>query len=316
MRRPAVLALLLLVATPVWAGEEQHTARRVPLAPGEAAAGSVAGALQFKGALELASPDRRFGGLSGLHVDDDGHAIAVSDRGYFVEFDLVEDAAGNLVDAGAPKVTPMTDQHGVRLGGPERDAEDLAVLPDGRRLVVFEHDPRLGWFAPGTARLERVASLRDLVPGSNEDIESVVALADGRLLLIAEGLRSPEGGLRAWIGRPGEWASLDYVPTDGQQVAGAALLPDGDLLVLERSATVLGGFRARLRRVPGEAIRAGGRLHGESLVELSAPGLADNFEAVATRPLPDGRAAIYLVSDDNYFPLQRTYVVKFETTAR
>lgn len=106
------------------------------------------------------------------------------------------------------------------------------------------------------------------------------------------------------------------MPADGEHVAGAALLPDGDLLVLERSATVLGGFRARLLRVPGSAVRAGARLRGESLVELSAPGLADNFEAVATRPLSDGRAAIYLVSDDNYFPLQRTYVVKFETTAR
>lgn len=315
MRRLAAFVLFLLVAAPAWAGEEQRVARHVPLAPGQAA-GSIVGALRFKGALELASPDRRFGGLSGFHVGGDGRAIAVSDRGYFIEFDLVEDAEGNLVDAGAPAVTPMTDERGARLGGRQRDAEDLVVLPDGRRLVVFEHDPRLGWFAPGTARLERVASLRDLVRGSNEDIESVVALDDGRLLLIAEGLRSPKGGLSAWIGKPGQWAPLDYMPADGEHVAGAALLPDGDLLVLERSATVLGGFRTRLLRVPGADLRAGARLRGESLVELAAPGLADNFEAVATRPLSDGRAAIYLVSDDNYFPLQRTYVVKFETTAR
>jgi hypothetical protein len=314
MRRLAVLSLLLLLAAPACAESDFWTARQVSLGPDQAA-GAVAGTLRFKGALVLTSADRRFGGLSGLHIDQNLHVTAISDRGYFVEFDLLEDAAETLVATSAPVIVPMTDAAGAPLRGADRDAEDIAILPDGQRLVVFERNARLGWFAPGSARQARVASLLDLVPGSNEDIESVVPLPDGRLLLIAERLGSWAKKRFAWIGEPGLWEALEYVPVANDDVSSATLLPSGDLLVLERTAGVLTGFEARLRRVPAASIRPGGLLDGETLVELRPPGLADNFEGIATRPLPDGRAAIYLVSDDNYFPLERTYLVKFETLA-
>jgi hypothetical protein len=313
MRRLAVLWVLLLLAAPACAEGDYWSTRQVPLGPDQLP-GAQAGKVRFKGALVLSSGDRRFGGLSGLQIDRDLHVTAISDRAYFVEFDLVEDADGMLVGAGAPMIEPMTDASGVPLYGADRDAEDIAILPDGQRLVVFERNARLGWFAPGSARQARVASLLDLVPGSNEDIESVVPLPDGRLLLIAEGIWLRKGLLHAWIGEPGNWASLGYRRAVSD-VSGAALLPGGDLLVLERQASLLAGFRSRLQRVPASDIRAGGVLESETIIELGPPGIGDNFEGVATRPLPDGRAAIYLVSDDNYFPLERTYLLKFETLA-
>jgi hypothetical protein len=313
MRRLALASLLLLLAAPACAEGDAWTVRQVPLGP-DRKPGAELGALRFKGALTLASADRRFGGLSGLQVAPDLHVTAISDRGYFVELDLVEDADGTLVGAGAPAIAAMTDAAGARLRNGDRDAEDVAILPDGWRLVVFERNARLGWFAPGSARQERVAALLDLVPGSNEDIESVVPLADRRLLLMAEGIGPRHGTLLAWIGAPGAWAPLEY-RRFANDVSGAALLPGGDLLVLERTAGPLTGFRSRLMRVPAASVRPGGVMRGERLLELVPPGIADNFEGVATRPLPDGRAAIYLVSDDNYFPLQSTYLVKLETRA-
>lgn len=313
MRRLALIALLLVLATPACAEGDFWTAREVPLGP-ERKPGAEIGKLRFKGALVLASADRRFGGLSGLHVDQNLHVTAISDRGYFVEFDLAEDAAGTLVGASVPAIAPMTGAAGARLRSADRDAEDIVVLPDGQRLVVFERNARLGWFAPGSAQQARAASLLDLVPGSNEDIESVVPFPNGTLLLIAEGLGPRQGILSAWIGAPGNWAPLEYRRADGK-VSGAALLPDGDLLVLERAVNPLTGFRSRLLRVPGASVRPAAVLEGETILELGSPDLADNFEGVATRPLPDGRASIYLVSDDNYFPLQRTYLVKLETLA-
>jgi hypothetical protein len=63
--------------------------------------------------------------------------------------------------------------------------------------------------------------------------------------------------------------------------------------------------------VPRKAIVAGARLEGETLLRLAQPGLADNFEGVAVRAR-EGRVAIYLVSDDNYFALQRTLLLKFD----
>jgi hypothetical protein len=261
------------------------------------------------GGLRLEADDRRLGGLSGLVVSEGLRALAVSDRGYFVEFDLVEDAEGRLVGAERLSIAPMTDGDGRRLRGADRDAEDLALLPDGTRLVVFEHNARLGWFPPGSARLMRSETLLDLVPADNEAIESVLALPDGRLLLIAEDLL--RGPIRpAWVGAPGRWQRLDYRPEADEAPTGVALLPDGDLLVLERSASPLTGFKARLRRVEAGAVAPGALLSGETLIVLEAP-FAENFEAVATRPLPDGGAAIYLLSDDNYFFLQRTVLLKF-----
>jgi hypothetical protein len=312
MRRLAALWLFLVLVAPACAEDASWTAREVPLGPDQKP-GALVGKLRFKGALTLASPDRRFGGLSGIQVDRNLHATTISDRGYFVEFDLVEDADGMLVGASAPTIETMTDASGAPLRGNDRDAEDVAVLPDGQRLVVFERNARLGWFPPGSARQMRTASLLDLVPGSNEDIESVVPLPDGKVFLIAEAIGPRHGVLSAWIGLPGSWASLEY-HRFASDVSGAALLPGGDLLVLERAPNPLTGFHSRLMRVPAASLRPGGVLQGERLIELAPPGIADNFEGIATRPLPDGRTAIYLVSDDNYFPLQSTYLLKLETS--
>jgi hypothetical protein len=307
--RALCLALMLLVLAPRAAAESALRATPVPLGRGEPQ-GAASGALRFMGALRLEAEDRRFGGLSGLAVTEGLGVVAVSDRGYFVAFALVEDEAGRLVGAEGLSITPMTDGEGGRLRQPDRDAEDLALLADGTRLVVFERNARLGWFPPGSGRQTRTQTLLDLVTDDNEAIESVVALPDGRLFLIAEDLL--EGPIRpAWVGAPGGWQRLEYLPEADQAPVGAALLPDGDLLVLERSASPLSGFKARLRRVAGSTIAPGARLSGETLLVLEPPALGENFEAVATRPLPDGGAAIYLVSDDNYFFLQRTLLLKF-----
>jgi hypothetical protein len=311
MHRLAALLLFVLLIPASARGDAGFWATPVPLGPGQEP-GAVAGKLVFKGALELAADDTRFGGLSGLHVAPDLRVTAISDRGYFVGFDLVEDAEGTLLGATALQIERMVDATGQPLRIRDRDAEDVAVLADGTRLVVFERNARLGWFAPGAPRQERVATLLDLVDTSNEGIESVVPLGEDRFLLIAEHLGSWASVRRGWIGKPGAWQGIEYSSPENDDVSSAALLPGGDLLVLERSANVLTGFRSALRRVPATLIRPGARLVGDMLVELAAPGLSDNFEGVAVHPLPGGRAAIYLVSDDNYFALQRTYLVKLE----
>jgi len=286
------------------------SALRLPLGPG-IEAGGPAGRLIFRGALHLTSNDWRFGGLSGLHVAPDGHVTSVSDNGYFVEFDVVEES-GELRDATRLKVEQMQDTAGRPLArSRDRDAEELVVLPDGRRLVVFERDVRLGIFPPGSARAERFIPLPGLVPPTNRAIEAMVRFADDRLLLIAEGKGEEAGVRRAWIGRPGAWQSLDYVPDDNEDVSGAALLPDGDLLVLERSFTIIPGFGNRLKRVPAASMEPGARLEGTLLLHLVPPWLNDNFEGVAVR-VANGRTSIYLISDDNYFALQRTLLLKFD----
>ena len=40
--------------------------------------------------------------------------------------------------------------------------------------------------------------------------------------------------------------------------------------------------------------------------------LLDNFEGLAARPGPNGETLIYLVSDNNFSPLQQTLLLHFE----
>jgi hypothetical protein len=311
LRRRFALLLALAWLPLAASAEETITATALPLAP-NIGAGARVGSLVFRGAVELRSRDSRFGGWSGLHVDAAGHATAASDAGYFAEFDLVEDRAGTLAGVRNGLLQTMTGPGGARLVRKrDRDAEELVVLPDGTRLVIFEHNVRIGIFPKGSAEARSWIPLPNLVPSGNQGIEAAVRFADGSFLLIAERLGEAEGVRRAWLGEPGRWQPLDYVPPTNDDVSGAALLPGGDLLVLERSATVLGGFRSRLVRVPAAQLRPGARLAGSEILRLAPPYLSDNFEGVSVRETGGG-AAIYLISDDNYFVLQRTLLLKFE----
>ena len=94
-RAALLLLVLALLATNIpagprhameGAGEAQLTYTPVQLAADDPGRRDV-GRLHFLGGWELASPDRRFGGLSGLRVDG-SQAIAVSDAGMVMTFPL------------------------------------------------------------------------------------------------------------------------------------------------------------------------------------------------------------------------------------
>jgi hypothetical protein len=54
-------------------------------------------------------------------------------------------------------------------------------------------------------------------------------------------------------------------------------------------------------------------LEGEVLVNLAMQDAnIDNMEGVAVRQGPKGETFIYMISDDNYSPLQRTVLLMFE----
>jgi hypothetical protein len=96
-----------------------------------------------------------------------------------------------------------------------------------------------------------------------------------------------------------------FVPT------GAAVLPTGDVLVLERRFSWIGGLASRISRLAAAEIRPGATLAGREIAVLQTPVLHENFETIAAAAR-DGETLIYLLSDDNYLPLlQRTLLVMF-----
>ncbi len=311
-------ALLACTPTPVirqHAGDLDLTATRLSL-PADIPAGGI-GALTWLGGLELRAPDRRLGGLSGLLISPDGtRATVVSDKGYAVGFTLRHDAEGRLTGLAAGRIAPLRGPGGGFLTDKlDKDAEAMAHLRDGALAVAFEHNHRLWRYDNAEAPFSGVPvplapppALNGL--GLNSGIEALSELADGGLLAIAEG-REDASDSPAYLWRGGRWHGLAYRRDGGFRPTGAALLPNGDILVLERFFNLLQGVRARLVRVPGAAVRPNARLSGPVLATLAPPLPLDNMEGIAVRQGPGGATQIYLISDDNYNALQRTILLHF-----
>jgi hypothetical protein len=316
--RAALLAALLLLAPAAAAQEAIDVGcTRLALNPEDKAATTV-GRLAWRGGCALTSDAAGFGGLSDLLLAPDGGSLtAVSDEGRWLSAALAYDADGDLAGLTAARLGPLHDTAGRLLSvsiKKRQDAEALARLPDGSLLVAFEREHRLRRFGAGLGGPPEVFAAP---PGlaeaaANAGIEALVTLADGRLLAFSEGPQD-DGSTPAWLREAsGAWHRLALRPGGLFRPTGAALLPSGDVVLLERRFTLLGGLGARVSRIAAAAIRPGARLEAATLAELGPPLTLDNFEGVAAHRAPDGTTRITLLSDDNFNALQRTLIVQFE----
>jgi hypothetical protein len=287
-------------------GDPEVRSRRLELD----ATPSAMGVLELESALVLSSSDPEFGGLSGLWLSPDSvRLIAASDRGVLWTATLTHGERGRLSGAaGWRKVAPG------RVSGDsadESDAESLADDGAGGLMIAYEGEHRL-----------RRLPLDDLdaepaivpAPGLPEDfenngIEALVGLPDGSLLALSEGARDHDGNFTAWLIRGERIEELGYVPGGNFVPTGADRLDDV-LFVVERQLSLLGGFVSRIVAFPVDEAFPGARLRGIELARLQRPPFGDNFEGIAARRAADGRIDLYLVSDDNFFPLQQTVLLQ------
>ena len=309
--------IVLLLPGPVPAAEPLDlSARRVDLNPAHPGQIRV-GPLTWMGGFELSSGDERFGGLSGLLVDADGGQLtAVTDRGDLVTASLTYDLGGWLVGVTDGRIAALSGLNGTKLEGKrQKDAESLAWGPDGSLVVSFEHTHRIWRYAPtaGDAGLKPAAlpppEGLDKAP-KNKGVEALVALDEGRLLAITQG-RDKDPDINAYLWQDGAWSRLGYPKHGAFKPTGAARLPGGDIVVLERCFTLLGGLAARLVRLDAAAIQPGAALEGREIVEIRPPFTVDNMEGIAARRDDRGRTLIYLLSDDNFNAWQRTLLLMF-----
>jgi hypothetical protein len=288
----------------------------VPLDPRDPAA-RQAGEMDYRGGIALRSTDPRFGGFSGIHVSTDGGTLlAISDRGNWLRLRLRYDKAGRLAGAERAEMGALVGEDGLPLAGADRDAEDLAVLPDGSMLVPFERRHRILHYPEASPPFSKPPALFPAPEGladapPNGGLEALVHVGRGFLVGIAERMTAGGGALAAWVGRGGVWEPFGYVRKPGFRVTAAGLLPAGDLLVIEHRYSAASGSVARFVRVPRNAIAPRRRVEGRALAELAPPLTTDNFEGVAIRRGEGREALIYVMSDDNFNPLQRTLLMMF-----
>jgi hypothetical protein len=268
---------------------------------------SAVGQLHYLGGLRLRSADPRFGGLSDLRVSPDGaRLVAISDCGHGFTAALSYDAGGRLAGVADPRLVALTGPDGRPLAVGDKDAEslvavdgDLEVGFEGRgKVLAYGTDPP---FAGPGRPLPIPKGLEGC--GRNTGLEAMTDTGDGRRLLVCEGRKDASTTVPAWIGHGEAWTEREYpLLFDGGwagepfRPTGAALLPDGDLLVVERRFPPIG---ARLVRLPREVLDGRGALAPREIARLEAPLTLDNFEGVEARRDASGRTIVYLLSDDN-----------------
>lgn len=255
---------------------------------------------------QLRSGNKAFGGVSGMVVEQQ-MVTAITDVGQWLRFRLETDSEGRPQAVSNLGIGALG---GLAKGKEDRDAEDLVRCPDGW-LVSFERHHRVLSYdhgLSGTPRsLDMPADFAD--QPDNGGVEAITSLAGGDLLMFSEEAQAADGSGKGWIGRPGDWRPVRYARYDDFHPTAVRQMPDGNILVAQRRYTFLDGAALRLVVLDLADLRAGRVAEEREILRLQSPFLVDNFEAMSLATRADGRIVAYLISDDNFSPLQATLLL-------
>ncbi len=323
-RKFLILAIALGLAPGTWLRTNLSTSFDTPIEVIEIDQRSgVTGPLRITGAWQLDSQNAHFGGYSALILLGNGDLYAGSDRGRVMHLRMVD---GTPVSDGT--VLDFPPGHGeVRRG--IADLEGFTRDPEtGTIWAAYEHGNVIERIMPDGA-IKRAKPPQMASWSRNSGPETIVRLDDGRFLVLGE---APEGEGRT--NRPGLLFSGDpvdgseaiefrFFTTRGYSPVDAALLPDGDVIILERRVEYAfpAKFYARLVRADPNEIAEGEVWGGGVLATLGRAYWGENFEGIEFVPGPapaegaedEGAAqsgSLYLIADDNVSAFQRTLLLR------
>jgi hypothetical protein len=275
----------------------------VPLDPKDPSADAVGG-FHYAGGVQLTSRQtNQLHEMSDLVVTEDGKLIAVSDEGLFLEARIVLDERKRLVGLTDAVLSRLTGEDGKPLfDSALTDAEGVALLPGGDRLVSFERRARV-WLYPQNGGPPRAvpspevsfpwnASLEALSadPDAGEDAYVVGAEESGETWncrVTVPCLKGPT------VEKPGEFGLVAMERLAGDRTA-----------YLLRAYDPVRGSRITLKILQGSSVIA--------RMDLALPMTVDNFEGVTSVPGAGGARRFYLMSDDNARASQRTLLLAFD----
>jgi hypothetical protein len=282
----------------------------------------VVGRLEYRGGLHLTSDHPRFGGISSIRVLPDGERLAaVTDEGSWLSARLVQ-REGRLEGVADVEMGPLLGPDGRPPEGKDaRDAESLALRPDGTFVVGFEREHRLLLYPAGTGRPDGVPVVVPPPPGLeqapfNGGIEALVSLPSGLLALTEYWIEKDH--VVGWTGGPDRWRRLGLRFEGALRPSDAAPLPSGEVLVLERAYNPERGVTSvRVREIRRGRGGPGAVLGGRLVATFAPPLTLDNYEGIAAVRDKSGEVRVTLVSDDNFNPAQqRTLLLMFALRRR
>jgi hypothetical protein len=251
--------------------------------------------------------------------------LAISDVGSWLTADLAYDGRrpSGLTRA---RLGPLLDKGGQPLRNKvEQDAEAATLidgtLQRGTLLIGFERHHRIerypirdGALLAPTGALMMPPEAKRMQP--NQGIEALTVLKGGprkgSVVAFAERFTRGSGYHTGWIWVGGQPQRLQLKDIDGFNITGAAGLPDGGLLVLERYFRWSEGVKMRLRRVAADEIAPGARITGATVLQADSSFEIDNMEGIALHTGAGGETVVSVISDDNFNSLlQRTVLLQF-----
>ncbi len=279
------------------------------------------GPLEFRGGLQLTSSYKDFGGLSALRLFADGaNFISLTDKGRWLKGRIAY-ASGRPVGIQDAEMTPILGPDGRPLAARGwYDTESIAI--DGGTLYVgIERVNRIVRFDYGRSGLLARGQPIAIPAGisslpNNRGLECLEFIprsmpAGGTLVAISERGLDSAGNLRGFLigGRtPGEFSVARHNDFD---ISDCAVLPERDLLLLERRFTWTTGIAVRLRRVPLDALAPGAVVDGKEILTADMGYQIDNLEGLSVHRGSNGETLLTMVSDDNFSRLQRTILLQF-----
>lgn len=267
----------------------------------------LADGVRFAGGLQLiAAPTSPLHSLSDLKLTGDGGFVTVSDAGDLVRGDIRLDAAGRLIGLDHFRSRRLTLEDGRAISDKQDgDAEGLVVTPSGDLLVSFERRHRIWNYGSLSALKAQPTPIRapDFAFTENDGMEGLAVAPNGwRVSGEAGGVWNCSAARCTVVTAPPETP----IPDSDYRITGLDRDPSSNgWFVVQRLYRAPIDMRARVRRMALD-----GTL-GPILIELKLPGTTDNFEGIAAETR-HGKTRLYILSDDNFNPAQRTLMLAFD----
>lgn len=283
----------------------------VPLDPSDPAKAAV-GEFRYAGGIAVTSTaTSRLHGLSDLVLSPGGRIASVSDAGAdLFTATLSLDASGRLTGLTDVALQGLTDEEGRPFSSKERsDAEGLTILGNGELLVSFEGEHRIWRYPPSGGRRPFPVAWPQIAMAVNDGMEGLAAAptiyGDGYWVGV-----EPGGIWFCRLNMKCDPVSGLPTPPTAYRLSSVTTGPRGELVILHHSFIPAIGSRiiVTIVRDPLGAKTVIGRF------AMGPNSTVDNFEGVAVGAQANGDWRLYLLSDDNFNPAQRTLLLAFDWT--